>query len=84
MSYGFEVSDEDVWTVLEANALQVANSNGLSFSALAEVVHAGLTEAERAAVEKAALNGGMDLESQTEAAHEKLREVLVLNGVLKR
>jgi hypothetical protein len=75
----YEITEEDVENVLRANSLSVANSNGLSFAALAEL-HFFSIDADR--VEAAALHGD-EMEEQTQYANEEIALQLRELGVLE-
>lgn len=76
----FEVTAEDVESVLRANIHLIANSNGVPIGAMAEALFASL-DIDR--VEKAALNAADDLEGQTAAAHDEITLCLIEGGQLK-
>jgi hypothetical protein len=77
-AYGF--SSDDVLIVLEQNACKVADSGGKPFDVLAEEL---ASELDGAAIEKAALRGGVDLDDQTAAANEEILRQLQESGVIK-
>lgn len=76
----FQITEEDIESVLHQYALRVANSRGLSFAAMAEEL---LYEIDEQRVEKAALKAGTDLDTQTAAAMEEIHAILVEQGVLE-
>lgn len=85
MGTAFGISEDDIETVLRQNATQVASSGGIPFEQMAEHIFsewAGGVEHGR--IEDAALNGGVDMDEQTDAAHAEIRAILVEQGVLKR
>lgn len=84
LSTAFGISEEDITNVLRQNAVHVANTKGLSFAALGEHLYCDWTNVELARVAKAALNGGVELDQQTNAAYGEIRTILVEQGVLKR
>ena len=80
MSTAFEVTPEDVESVLHAYSLRVTDTQGKSFETMAGEL---IDEIDTGRVEKAALAGGVDLDDQTTAAHEEIKEILVELGVLE-
>lgn len=80
----FEATDEDIVQVLRDNAVQVANTNGVPFWAMAENILADWGPDTYARVAKAALSAGTSLDDQTTAAQAEIRAILVETGVLKR
>lgn len=85
LSNAFEVSEDDIETVLSQNAAQVANTSGRSFEQMAVEIHDGwLGGGELDRIAGAALDGGTEMDEQTDAAHAEIRSILVEQGVLKR
>ncbi len=84
LDMAFGINEEDITTVLRQNAAQVANTNGVPFDVLGEQLFNDWTDLESYRVAKAALEGGLDLDEQTEAAYMEIRAILVEKGVLKR
>lgn len=85
ISMAFGITEEDICTVLLKNVSQVANSDGKSFEDMADAIFnnwCGGVEFDRIA--GAALDGGTEMNDQTEAAHAEIREILLEQGVLKR
>lgn len=80
----FEATDEDIVQVLRDNAVQVANTNGVPFWAMAQNILADWGPDTYARVAKAALKAGTSLADQTTAAQAEIRAILVETGVLKR
>lgn len=80
MGLAFEITPEDIENVLSENALKVANSHGKTFEQMADDLHGQLN---LDAAEKAALKADCDLEAQTAAAYDNLRDQLVVLGILK-
>lgn len=73
MSMAFEITPDDVRNVLSQNGHKdVSNEN----------VQKAFDELDLDSVESAALVGGCDLDSQTEAAYEEIRSQLVQEGWL--
>ena len=83
LSNAFEVTSEDVFNVLLANSVKVTNSEGKPFDVMAEEILSGWNETETDRVAKAALNSGVDLDAQTDGAHEEIRAILIERGILK-
>lgn len=79
----FGITEDDIQTVLSNNAVFVANSEGRSFEQMAEVLLNGWGGDELDRIENAALDGGIDMDEQTDAAHAEIRAILVEQGVLK-
>ena len=75
MGTAFEITADDVETVLRNNSLKVANTKGMSFSAMAELLLCTEIDADRA--EKAALYYD-SLDDQTTAALEEIHRQLHL------
>jgi len=76
----FGISEEDLANVLRKHWARVANTNGLDFEAMADLNFRYLNDA---AVEKAALDGGVEMDDQTEAAYEEIERQMVALGVLE-
>ena len=80
MCTAFEISPDDIESVLHSYSLRVANTQGQSFEAMAAEL---IDEIDRDRVEKAALKGGVDLGDQTSAALAEIKDILVEMGVLE-
>lgn len=76
----FEITADDIETVLQSYALRVVNPRGKSFTEIAEEL-IGEIDLER--IEKAALRDSCDLDEQTGAAHEEIKDALCEMGVLE-
>lgn len=81
LSHAWEVTEEDIEDVLRENSLLVVDSGGATFAAMAAGI---LYTLDCGRVSAAAVAGGDDMESQTEASHREIRAILVETGVLKR
>jgi len=84
LAMAFGITETDIETVLRQNSLRIANSDGRSFSEMAESIHddwCGGPEFDRIA--SAALDGGTDMDDQTDAAHSEIKAILIEDGVLK-
>lgn len=76
----FQVTEDDVESVLHSYTLRIANSRGMSIAALAaEVFHE--IDAER--VENAALNASGDVVQQANDALAEIKDILCEMGVLE-
>lgn len=75
----FGISQDDVEQVLRDNAPRLANPAGKSLEALAAEI---FDDIDAAAVERAALDGGTEMDEQTDAAHEEIARQLEEAGVL--
>lgn len=84
LSTAFGITEDDITTVLRQNAAQVANTNGQKFEVMAEQLHNDWTDVEFDRIADAALDGGLEMDEQTDAAHAEIRAILVEQGVLKR
>ena len=84
LSNAFEVTSEDVLNVLEANAVNVANTEGKPFDVMAEEIFAGFTGSETDRIARAALDSGVDLDAQTSGAYDEIRGILIEEGILKK
>lgn len=84
MSMAFGITEEDLTYVLRQNAMHVANSKGVSFDAMGEQIFNDWSDTEFGRIEKAALDGGVEMDDQTEAAYGEIRAILVEQGVLER
>ena len=84
LSMAFGITEEDITTVLRQNAVQVANSNGVPFDIMGEQIFNDWTDLEFDRVAKAALDGGVEMDDQVEAAYAEIRDILVEQGILKR
>ena len=80
MHTAFEITPEDVEAVLHSYTHRVMNTQGLSYEALSEEL---INEIDHGRVEKAALKGGCDLDSQTQAAHDEIHAILVEMQVIE-
>lgn len=79
-SSAFQVTADDVECVLHSYSSRLINTHGLSIVDLsAELVD----EIDHDRIEKAALNASTDLDEQTNAALEELKDNLVDLGVLE-
>ncbi|MBK5051706.1 hypothetical protein IQ289_25325 [Burkholderia sp. R-70006] len=76
-----EITSNDVLAVLRVQALQVANSDGKPFDAMAELIFDGL---DFSRLEKAALLAGADVAAQAVAVRDAIADQMVEEGVLKR
>lgn len=79
MSNAFEITVEDVESVLRSNSLAVANTNGKSFESIANEVFGNL---DFVLIEKAALYGD-DLDGQTDYANDEIARQLREMGILE-
>ncbi len=84
LSQAFGITEEDLAAVLRQNSLQVANTNGVSFDAMAETIFNDWSDVEFDRVASAALDGGVEMDDQTSAAYSEIRSIFVEQGVLKR
>lgn len=84
MIAAFGITEVDIETVLQQNAAQVANADGQSFESMSEKIYDDWTDIEHNRIADAALDGGVDMDDQTNAAHAEIRAILVEQGVLKR
>lgn len=84
LSMAFGITEEDITTVLRQNAAQVAKSNGVPFDIMGEQIFNDWTDLEFDRVAKAALDGGVEMDDQVEAAYAEIRDILVEQGILKR
>ena len=76
----FGISEDDIENVLCDYSLRVTNTQGKSFKTMASEL---IGEIDHARVEKTALKGGCDMDAQTAAAHEEIKQCLVELGVLE-
>lgn len=76
----FEVVAEDVESVLRENILRITDSKGLSIEAMAEFL---LPSLDAGRIEKAALDGGVELVDQAAAARAEILAQLTEAGHLK-
>ena len=76
----FGISEEDVEIVLRANWARVGNTEGKSLELMASDLFAGLDDG---AIEKAALDGGTEMDDQITAACAEIERQLVADGVLE-
>lgn len=75
----FEVTPNDVESVLHSHTHRIVNARGLSIDALAADV---FDEVDTARVEKAAL-ASTDFDEQVKGAYSELKDVLVELGILE-
>lgn len=80
LAFAFEVTKDDVVSALEAFSLRVTNPGGLSFDSTAEQL---LSEIGADHIAHAALDGGVEMDDQTEAAHSAIHGCLIELGVLE-
>lgn len=78
LHHAFEITEEDVEVVLRANSLKVANTNGMSFEAMAEML---LPQLDTDRIALVAL-GANDMDDQTTAAHVEIHRQLWAAGVV--
>lgn len=76
----FQISEEDIENVLRDYSLRVTNAQGQSFETMASEL---INEIDHARVEKAALDGGDDIDDQTQAAYNEIHKNLVEQGVIE-
>lgn len=76
----FEITEDDICSVLRQNWALVGNTKGLAFEAMATEL---LGRLDHDRIASAALKGGVDLDDQVSAAHAEIRAILVEQGVLK-
>lgn len=84
LAMAFGITEEDITNVLRQNAAQVANSNGVPFDIMGEQIFNDWTDLEFDRVAKSALDGGVDMDDQVDAAYAEIRAILVEQGTLKR
>ena len=77
---GFEVTPDDVLTVMRASLRNVVNSAGVSLDALAGELFELL---DHSAIARAAMDAGTDFDAQVDAGHAEIRRSLVELGALK-
>lgn len=77
----FEITQEDVETVLRNHLENVVNPEGKPLEAVAQtLLDQGAIDFARA--EKAALDSSCDLDEQTQGAHDEIKDMLVEIGAL--
>lgn len=76
----YQVTEEDIENVLRAHSLRVADTKGLSFEQMSEEL---INKIDHERIEKAALKGGCELDEQTQAAFNEIKQNLVELGVLE-
>lgn len=75
----FQISEDDIETVLRRHSLRVSDTQGKSFSEIAEKL---IYDIDHERVELAAMSASCKLEEQTEAAHEEIKIICLELGVL--
>lgn len=76
----FAISEDDIENVLHSYSLRVTNTKGKSFETMAaELIY----KIDHVRIEKSALNGGCDLDYQTNAAYDEIKQCLVELGILE-
>lgn len=80
LSMAFGITEDDISTVLRANWAKVANTDGKDFEEMASDL---IVEIDADRVASAALDGGTEVDDQTDAAHEEIRKILIEDGVIK-
>lgn len=83
MSMAFGITEDDIESVLHANVLRVANSNGKNFAAMASEIYGEFDEADFDRVAQAALDSGVEMDEQTEAAYAEIAVILMERGILE-
>lgn len=83
MFMAFEVTAEDIETVLRDHQFRLETKHGEPFGVLAEQIFNELSDADFAQIEKAALDSGTDLDEQTTGAHQEIALLLEREGWLK-
>ena len=82
MSFAWQTTDEDVLAVIGKRDVVLADKHSHdSLMSAAEEILPLLTEDDLTSIVDAALTGD-DMEDQSEAAHEKLKEILIDMGVI--
>jgi len=83
-STAFGISEIDIETVLRWYSPCVVNEEGRSFSQMAESIHDRWCDGpELDRIASAALDGGICVHIQTNAAHAEIRDILAEEGILK-
>lgn len=80
MNTAFQISEDDITTILRRESLRVADTQGRSFDDMASDL---FEEIDHDRIEKAALNSGTELDDQTDGAHAEIKVILAEMGVLK-
>lgn len=75
----FEISEDDIANVLRTHWARIGNSDGKSFEHMASDLFESIDHGK---VEDAALEGGTEMDEQTDAAYEEIERQLVADGVL--
>lgn len=78
--FAFQITSDDVENVLRDYSLRVTNTNGKSFEQMAEEL---IDELDHERIERAALAASTDLDEQTTASYEAIKNNLVELGVLE-
>ncbi|MFL1449177.1 hypothetical protein ACI77O_12350 [Pseudomonas tritici] len=76
----FQIISDDVEAVLNNYHLRLVDSRGQSNEVLAGQL---INEIDHGRVEKAALDTSTDMDAQTTAAHDEIKAILVVMGVLE-
>ena len=84
LAMAFEITEDDIEHVLQVNASQVANTDGKTFAQIAADLHNDWAGGELDRISAAALDGGVDMDDQIDAANAEIRTIMVEQGVLKR
>lgn len=77
----FEITPQDVENVLRANCAKISDARGRNLATMAEDIFDNWA-AELSQIEAVALNGGTELEDQTDAAYAEIHRILVEQGIL--
>ncbi|ELQ8317505.1 hypothetical protein R2571_006404 [Pseudomonas aeruginosa] len=78
--FAFQISTEDVENVLRSYSLRVTDTKGQSFERMAEEL---IDELDHERIEREALAASTELDEQTTAAYEAIKNNLVELGVLE-
>lgn len=76
----FEITPDDVESVLHSHTHRIINARGLSIDALAADV---FTDLDTARVEQAALSNSTNFDEQVSGAYGEIKVILVELGVLE-
>lgn len=79
MNTAFQISPDDVVTVLRRRSLHVADTRGRRFEDMAEEI---IDDLDTDRIEFTALRASTDLDEQTDAALEEIERQLIDLGVL--
>lgn len=82
MHTAFGITPLDIETVLQRNAQIIVANHAVDFEELSIALFDEFTPEDFGRVEQAALDSGIEMDEQTDGAHEEIRTILTEKNVL--